>query len=202
MTSLTADIYRKRGERLSTYSFEYEGNKENFKQSIFQPQGDDEYAVYLADYLKTRHTVLTAPTKAVANCLYEATEVRDFPGQADIDSSLLYFCREIKKKHTVAISGECSDEIFGGYPWFYRPEMLYSDFFPWIHKPKLRPSLFKNCDLSKGYDYICGIYKDTLNACPVLKEDSNVMKNARRASYLSVNYFMTSLLQFMMVFCS
>lgn len=33
---------------------------------------------------------------------------------ADVDSSLLLFCEEIKKHVTVALSGECADEIFGG----------------------------------------------------------------------------------------
>ena len=93
--------------------------------------------------------------------------------------------------------GECSDEIFGGYPWFYRPEMLYSDFFPWIHQPRLRASLFKDsvssCD--EGFDYIREIYRKSLTECPILDSDTEEMKTSRIASYLSVNYFMTSLLQ-------
>ena len=142
VSAVAAKEYRERGERLSTYSFEYEGNKESFKASLFQPQGDDDYARYLAEFLDTDHTVLTAPTEEVAELLLPATLYRDFPGQADIDSSLLYFCRQIKRRHTVGLSGECADEIFGGYPWFYRAEMLNSGFFPWIHSPMLRPSLF------------------------------------------------------------
>ena len=182
---------------LDTYSFEYEGNKEAFKNSLFQPEKDDDFALYVADYLGTNHTVLTCPTDILANELISATVYRDLPGQADIDSSLLYFCREIKKNHTVGLSGECSDEIFGGYPWFYRPEMLYSDFFPWIHSPRLRPSLFKDSvsNSDEGYEYIRSIYKKSFEECPVLKDDTEEMKTARRASYLSVNYFMTSLLQ-------
>lgn len=197
ISAVAAEEYRKQQKALSSYSFEYEGNKDSFKSTLFQPQGDDEYAVYLADYLKTNHTVLTAPTKAVANCLFEATEVRDFPGQADIDSSLLYFCREVKKQHTVAISGECSDEIFGGYPWFYRPEMLFKDFFPWIHDPFVRANLFKE-DFAKqkdGYDYISSVYKETINSCPLADGEPEEMKTSRIATWLSVNYFMTSLLE-------
>ena len=197
ISAAASEQFLSEGKTLSSYSFEYEGNKKSFQSTLFQPQGDDEYAVYLADYLKTRHTVLTAPTKAVASFLYEATEVRDFPGQADIDSSLLYFCREVKKKHTVAISGECSDEIFGGYPWFYRPEMLYKDFFPWIHDPYARINLF-NPEIVKvddGYNYISSVYKDTINACPVIEGEAEEMRTARIATWLSVNYFMTSLLE-------
>ena len=43
------------------------------------------------------------------------------PGMADVDASLLLFCRQIKPHATVALSGECADEIFGGYPWYRDP---------------------------------------------------------------------------------
>ena len=197
VTAIAAEEYKKDGLTLDTYSFEYEGNKKYFEKSSFQPEGDDDYATFLADQLKTNHSILTVGTEDLANTLSTSTMYRDVPGQGDIDSSLYLFCKEIKRRNTVGLSGECSDEIFGGYPWFYRPNMLYSDFFPWIHKPRLRPSLFKD-DISNsdtGYDYIRQIYKDTISECPVLKSDSDEMKTARRASYLSVNYFMTSLLQ-------
>ena len=197
VTAIANEEYKKDKKVLSTYSFEYEGNKESFRNSLFQPEKDDDFAVYLADYLGTDHTVLTCPTSTLAQNLIPSTDFRDLPGQADIDSSLLYFCKEIKKRHTVGLSGECSDEIFGGYPWFYRPEMLYSDFFPWIHSPRLRPSLFKD-DISnskEGFDYVKGIYSDTLKGCPTLSYDSAEMKTSRLASHLSVNFFMTSLLQ-------
>ncbi len=197
VSSIGQEYCKENGNVLDTYSFEYEGNKEAFTNSLFQPEKDDDFALYVADYLGTNHTVLTCPTDVLADELITATGYRDLPGQADIDSSLLYFCREIKKKHTVGLSGECSDEIFGGYPWFYRPEMLYSDFFPWIHSPRLRPSLFRDSisNSDEGYEYVRSIYKKSFEECPVLDSDTEEMKTARRASYLSVNYFMTSLLQ-------
>lgn len=197
VSAVAADDYIRRGEVLSTYSFEYEGNRESFHASLFQPQSDDEYAIYMSKFLETDHHVLTAPTDAVAALLEESALARDFPGQADIDSSLLYFCRLIKRRHTVALSGECADEIFGGYPWFYRPEMLESDFFPFIHDPMLRPSLFENAVVKsgEGYAYMRDRFRESLNACPVLDEDTVNMRTSRRATWLSVNYFMTSLLE-------
>ncbi len=197
VSAVASEEYRKKGEVLDTYSFEYEGNKQAFEKSLFQPECDDDFALLGAKYLGTNHTVLTCPTSELSSLLESATLYRDFPGQADIDSSLLYFCKEIKKRHTVGLSGECSDEIFGGYPWFYRSEMLFSDFFPWVHSPKIRASLFKDESVSGqcGFDYIKGVYRDTLRACPVLKEDSDEMKTSRVASYLSVKFFMSSLLQ-------
>ena len=197
VSAVASEEYRKNGGVLDTYSFEYEGNKEAFSSSSFQPQCDDDFALLASRYIGTNHTVLTIPTSALANELENATLYRDLVGQADIDSSLLYFCREIKKRHTVGLSGECSDEIFGGYPWFYRPEMLYSGFFPWIHEPRMRASLFKDSTSKsdKGYDYVCEIYQNSLKECPVLESDNDSMRLSRIGSYLSVNYFMTSLLQ-------
>lgn len=196
ITAVAAKRYKELGRTLCTYSFEYEDNKKNFHSTLFQPQGDDEYAVFLARELNTDHTVLTVPNKTVAEYLPNAARFRDMPGQADIDSSLLYFCEQIKKEHTVAISGECSDEIFGGYPWFYRKEMLHSGFFPWIHSPFARIDLFddKLVNKNEGYEYISSIYRESISNCPVCEDDTESMRTSRIATCLSVDYFMTNLL--------
>ena len=97
----------------------------------------------------------------------------------------------------MAISGECADEIFGGYPWFYRPEMLAHPFFPWIHEPMLRASLFDDnlVHAGEGYDYIRTKYKESMDACPLLDTDTEPMRQSRLATWLSVKFFMTSLLE-------
>ncbi len=196
LTALAAGELSKKGKQLDTYSFEYEGNAENFQASLFQPQGDDQYARRLAADLSTDHTVLTAPTDAVADLLVEAAIYRDLPGQADIDSSLLYFCRQVKRRHTVAISGECSDEIFGGYPWFYRPEMLSRDFYPWLHAPMARVRLFREDVVrpAEGFAHLSEGYRRYLTGCPVLEGEDPADRTARLATCLSVDYFMQNLL--------
>ena len=67
--------------------------------------------------------------------------MRDLPGMADVDSSLLWFCEQIKQDFTVALSGECADEIFGGYPWFYREDLLQGNGFPWMRSQEERQQL-------------------------------------------------------------
>lgn len=197
ITAVAAEKYKREGKVLSTYSFEHEGNKEHFTQTLFQPQSDDDYAVYLAKYLGTNHTILTARIAEEVELLLDAVKYRDYPGMADIDSSLLYYCRQVKENHTVALSGECSDEVFGGYPWFYRPEMLSRGFFPWIHDPKARINLFKREMVlpEEGFEYTSEIYRRSIAACPLVPGESKTMKNSRIASWLSINYFMTSLLE-------
>lgn len=197
VTAIAAREFKERGETLSSYSFQYEGNRENFKASLFQPEGDDEFALYLAQKLGLNHTVLVADNLKIAECLFPAVRARDFPGQADIDSSLLYFCGEIKKKHTVVLSGECSDEIFGGYPWFYRPEMLERDFFPWIHDPFARVNLFDD-ELTRkkeGFFFVSDIYKKALGSCPLCEGENDEDIAARKATWLSMNHFGASLLE-------
>ena len=199
-SSIVSSVARsdgKFGHQLSTYSFEYEGNKEHFEATSFQPESDDAYASWLANYLKTDHTILTVSQQKIADLLTEAVKYRDYPGMADIDSSLLYYCREVKNRHTVALSGECADEIFGGYPWFYRPEMLHRDFFPWIHDPESRVFLF-NQDFAKpkeGFEFVKQMYLDSKNACPLVSTDTEEMRTSRIATWLSVNWFMVSLLE-------
>ena len=197
ISAVAARAYHREGRRLTTYSFEYEGNRENFHATMFQPNTDDDYAKWLAGQLGTDHHVLTAPTEEVARLLEDAVIARDMPGQADIDSSLLYFCREIKRLNTVALSGECADEIFGGYPWFYRPEMLENPFFPWIHNPMARISLFRRecVHPEEGYAAMSAAYRRSMEACPALNSDSPSMRQSRVATWLSVNYFMASLLE-------
>ena len=196
ITAISAEAYRERGEVLSTYSFEYEDN-EAYTPTLFQPNRDDDYASWLAAELGTHHEILTAPTAAVAALLPEAARMRDMPGQSDIDSSLLFFCGEIKKRHTVALSGECADEIFGGYPWFYRPEMLARDFFPWIHDEGVRPSLFlpEIARPAEGRERLREVYRHAVATAPLTGYESAEDRAARIATHLSINYFMTNLLQ-------
>ncbi len=197
VSAIASKTYRENGKILDTYSFEYEGNKENFKSTVFQPQGDDEFAKSTGKFLGTNHTVLTVSTKDITDALFSAVDARDFPGHADVDSSLICFGKKVKEKHTVAMSGECSDELCGGYPWFYREEMLKRDFFPWIHDPFIRVSLFKDEKVmpEDGYNYISDRYKEDRKNYSFLDTDSEAMRNSRTATNLSVRFFMSSLLE-------
>lgn len=197
ITSVAARKYAEEGKKLTTYSFEYEDNRKYFQSTLFQPQSDDEFAFALSQVLGTKHEILTIDIATLVGLLEDATYARDLPGMADIDSSLLYYCKQIKNKHTVVLSGECADEIFGGYPWFYRKEMLENGFFPWIHDAHERAGLFRfsASKLKEGYAYTKAIYLKSVAQCPVLESDSESMKQSRIATWLSVNYFMNSLLE-------
>ena len=195
VSAVAAEKYREEGRTLSTYSFEYEGNE--YAPTLFQPNPDDAYAVAMAKYIGSEHTVLVAGSDRVAEELLPAVISRDFPGQADIDSSLRYFCGCVKERHTVALSGECADEIFGGYPWFYRPEMLHRDFFPWVHDPWARIGFFdpEAVRAKEGYTYLSEIYRKSVSETPIDEAEPEEERTARIATKLSVDYFMANLLE-------
>ncbi|MGL4523495.1 MAG: asparagine synthase (glutamine-hydrolyzing), partial [Bacilli bacterium] len=144
ITAISAERYThdKLG-KLGTYSIDYANNDRYFKASEFQPNSDGFYIDLMRNSFETDHRWCVIENDELLGLLENAVLMRDMPGMADIDSSLLWFCQEIKKDYTVGLSGECADEIFGGYPWFYRAQDLSRDGFPWMRSLESRNSLLR-----------------------------------------------------------
>ncbi len=197
ITAFAAEAFRqeKRGP-LHTYSIDYVDNDKFFKANEFQPNADQPYIQKVSDYLGTVHHSMVIDTDQLVEHLKEAVIVRDLPGMADIDSSLLWFCREVKKEHTVALSGECADEIFGGYPWFHKSEAMYTSSFPWMQSTGERENLLTS-DWQKRLklqEYVSLRYEETLQEVPVLEGESKEDARRRELFYLNQLWFMTTLL--------
>ena len=144
----------------------------------------------------TIHHKVVIDTPELAKALEDAMIARDFPGMADVDSSMLLFCKNIRKDMTVAVSGECSDEIFAGYPWFFREDALNSNTFPWSIALNERQGLL-NSDIAKEVnlkEYIDFRYKESLDKVEILDCDSKETAEKRKISYLTLNWFMQTLL--------
>ena len=182
--------------KLSTYSVDYVDNDKNFIKSDFQPNSDGYYINLLNKKLHTKHKNIVIDTPELADYLYDAMVARDMPGMADIDSSLLIFCKNVKKDMTVALSGECADEIFGGYPWFFREDALNSGTFPWSialdeRQKLLNKNISEKINLS---EYVQNEYNKSLENVEILDTDSEETANKRKITYLTMNWFMQTLL--------
>ncbi len=196
ITAVASQYLKGQGKQLETYSFDYEGNDKYFKKSAFQPDPDSEWVPRVSDALGTKHTYLVCPTSRLVPMLDDALFAKDLPGMADCDSSLVYFCREVKKRHTVVLSGECSDEIFGGYPWFRDKEAFERESFPWCYDFTMRNNVLKD-SVKKSLDiegYSHDRYMESIAQTPVYIEDSPEEARRREISWLNLKWFMTNLL--------
>lgn len=193
----TASEYYKERKlgKINTYSVEYRDNEKFFKKSRFQPNADYEYISMMADNADTRHREVILDNKALVDALYDSVEARDLPGYVDVDSSLLLFCKEIKQNYTVALSGECADELFGGYPWYHDKSILFDDCFPWSKSQDVRRFILKDGILKNGEEYVRQRYLDTINLAPKLKSDSETDKRMREMFFLNFYWFMQCLLE-------
>lgn len=195
ITAIAAREFAERGEVLNTYSIDYRGNRENFRASAFQPDEDAPYVTEMAEFLHTAHHNVILDTPALTDALEDAVYARDLPGMADVDSSLYLFCREIKKDFSVALSGECADEIFGGYPWYHRPEVLHYDGFPWATSVPERGALMKNpMTGEEAENFVRTAYNKCLSEVSYLEGESSDDRRMREMFVLNLQYFMATLL--------
>ena len=196
ITALAARNYRDAGQVLSTYSFDFTGNETYFKPTAFQPDADRPWVDKMVAFCKTNHSYLECDNVSLADRLYDSVKAKDLPGMADVDSSLLHFCNLIKKNHVVGISGECADEIFGGYPWFHKQAAFDGHCFPWSPDLSIRKNLLlpEIADVLHMDDYVNQRYEESIAAVPVLAGESAQEKRRREISFLNINWFMTTLL--------
>lgn len=196
ISSVTARRFAEQGRRLHTFSVEYRDNAKYFKAGKFQPNSDDEYIQIMAKYLGTEHHRVIIDTPELVEALYTSTEARDLPGMADVDSSLLLFCKKVREFSTVALSGECADEIFGGYPWYRDKDIRMTDGFPWSQSTAYRAGLTRRefvPNEKAAQEYVYAKYLDTIDRAeseglPPLE------KRMREMMRLNMEWFMQTLL--------
>lgn len=194
ISKVASDYYKKNNNILNTYSVDYVDNDIFFKKSLFQPNKDSDYIDLISDYIGSYHHNVVLDNADVAAALGDAATARGVPAFADVDSSLLLFCREVKKDFTVCLSGECADEIFGGYPWYHRKEILFEDSFPWSRSTAARRSILRQGFLPNGEEYLQNAYNETVKKTSYLDSDSPLEKRMREMFVLNLNWFMQTLL--------
>lgn len=191
-----SDYYKRNGlGNINTYSVEYEDNRKFFTKNSFQPNADFDYISTMVKDTSSNHTEVVLDNHDVFDALYDSVCARDLPGYVDIDSSLLLFCRQIKENFTVALSGECADELFGGYPWYHNKNILFEECFPWSKSQDIRRSILKKGILKHGEEYVMSKYYDTIRKADKLPDDSPVDKRMREMFMLNFYWFMQCLLE-------
>ena len=198
ITKFMSEHFKENGYgKLDTYSVDYVDNDKNFVKSDFQPNSDNYYIDLMTNSTYTTHHTVLLDTPELANSLEDALIARDVPGMADVDSSLYLFCKNVKKEKTVSIMGECADEVFAGYPWFFREDALNSGTFPWSialneRQHLLHPSISEKINLKEYVDFR---YHQSLSDVEILDSDSYDTAEKRKISYLTMTWFMQTLIE-------
>ncbi len=196
ISSVTNSVYKENGKTLHTFSVDYEDNDRYFTQSKFQPDSDAAYIEVMKEYLDSRHHKLVINTDDLVRALFFAVDARDLPGMADVDSSMLLLCKFIRENVTVALSGECADEIFGGYPWYRDKTIRMTDGFPWAQSTAYRLSFIKDEFASQinADDFVYSRYEQTVKNTPKYNGINTEESRMAEMMKLNIDWFMQTLL--------
>lgn len=196
-SSIIVAIARKLNPSLKTYSINYKDNDKDFTPSSYQGTKDSDFVTLMNKALPTNHKVYTIDNTDLFTNLYNCVIAREMPGMADVDSSMYCFLDALGKDGVKNIfSGECSDEIFAGYPWYYNEELQNTAGFPWSRSENLRenlvkPGLLGNLGIT---NYIIESKRKTLESINHIGDDS-FENNFKELNYLTIKYFANALLE-------
>lgn len=186
----------KTGKVLKTFSVDYKDQEKNFIKNDFQPNTDNYYIEIMKDFLGVENYKIELDTPELVDFLEEAMIRRDYPGMADVDSSYLLLFDKLKFDANTVLSGECSDEIFGGYPWYFKDELMNSGTFPWSNALAERQNLLNNSLIEKidlkGYADFA--YNEELSKIEYTGMESLETKKHKSLMYLTMNWFMQTLI--------
>ena len=196
VSAICAKELKKQGKRLTTFSFDFVDNDKFFRANSFQPSQDRPYVDQMVKFLDSDHHYLECGNLTQADRLFDSVLAHDLPAMGDIDSSMLQFCSMVKEHNKVALTGECADEIFGGYPWFHKKECFEAHTFPWTmdlapRKALLADSFLEYLDMDR---YVLDTYERSVAETPVLEEDSPEEARRREIAWLNLRWFMQTLL--------
>ena len=194
ISAVCARKMREQGRVPVTFSVDYAKNREFFRPNRFQPNSDPEYARLMAETLGSSHHWTVLESSDLDKALKDAVSARDLPGMADVDSSLLLFCGDIRKQVPIALSGECADEIFGGYPWYRDPAMRNADGFPWTRNEKIRAQFLPPEVSVDPEEFVHSRYEQTLKESDILPENSPEDRRIKELVNLNFRWFMQTLL--------
>ena len=197
ITSIASQVYHnEKKESIDTFSIDYIGNDKYFQANEFQPNADAPWVERVSNYLGTRHSSCLLDTPELIEALFPAVIARDLPGMTDVDSSLFLFSRWIKKHATVGMSGECADEVFGGYPWFYKETDTNNSTFPWSQNISERFKLYSPelLDAIQPRRYVADRYEEAMSEVPHFEGDRDIDSKMRDMFYLNLTRWMPTLL--------
>ncbi|GAA4186487.1 asparagine synthase (glutamine-hydrolyzing) [Streptosporangium oxazolinicum] len=204
-TALAAAQLAEHGERVRSFAVDFVGQAENFVGDHLRGTPDAPYAREVAEHVGSRHQNIMLKHSELADPAMRRTVItaRDSPfSLGEMDASLYLLFKAIREHSTVALSGESSDEVFGGYSWFHQPETQAADTFPWtavfVTGARAQVSDRFNAELTAALDlpgYIRDQYAGAVAEVERADGETDHERRMRVISYLHLTRFVRMLLE-------
>ncbi|MCT9008482.1 asparagine synthase (glutamine-hydrolyzing) [Streptomyces sp. NPDC054766] len=174
---------------LETFCVQFESDPAHFVSTELRPDIDAPYAAAAAEFIGTRHTTLTAAVQDLLDVIPATRRARDLPGWGQFDASMYLIFDQIRRNCSVALTGEAADEVFGGYPYFFKQDVVGRDTFPWLGDgPRLSrflsPGLMAEIDPEEDER---ARYSELLGNVPRLAGESPEDARLREVFYLGLS---------------
>jgi asparagine synthase (glutamine-hydrolysing) len=129
-SSVVALAAQQRTEPVRTYCVRVDDGY--FVASDLRPDIDAPFAVKAAAFFGTQHREIAVTTRSLLDAASSARHARDLPGWGQFDASMHVLFGEMAREGDIALTGEAADEFLGGYPYFFRPDIIAGTGFPWL----------------------------------------------------------------------
>jgi asparagine synthase (glutamine-hydrolysing) len=187
---------------LRTYSVDFAGHVDRFRAGEMYGRPDAPYAAEMASWLGSDHTELVVDSADLLDDDTRSGVMRalDMPAPAgDMYTSLYLLSQRIRQDCTVTLTGDASDELFGGYLWFHDEWYRGSDTFPWLaasHKMEMLTGLLDRdlvaaLDLADSSRQHCS---DALAEVPELPGEAPLDRRIRQITYLNLTRYLRIIL--------
>jgi asparagine synthase (glutamine-hydrolysing) len=162
----------------------------------WRPSADDPYAKLVAEKLGLTHVVCTVDADSLVSGLDYGMRARDLPGWGDLDTSMYLLFERVRQDCTVALSGECADEVFGGYAWQLDDKYVQHPSFPWM-QGRAQPESLLLDEVRREIQperYEAERYRESLAEVPVLDGEGSARRREREVFYLGLTRWLGALL--------
>ncbi|MEV7883173.1 asparagine synthase (glutamine-hydrolyzing) [Streptomyces sp. NPDC002817] len=190
------------GDRLQTFSMEFAYHLENFRPDEVHDSPDAPYVAKMAAHLGSEHRELLVDRDHLADREAQAAVVRAHERPVaglDMYVSLYRLSQEVRRFCTVTLTGDGSDELFGGYMWFHDPFYVKSRTFPWLgasHQMEflsglLDRELFHELDFA---GYTRARYEEAVAEVPLSGDETAHERRMREITYLNMTRYLRVIL--------
>jgi asparagine synthase (glutamine-hydrolysing) len=186
------------GGPLKTFSMEFAYHLENFRPDEVHDSADAPYVHKMVAHLGSEHRELLIDRDHLADPQGQLEVVRamDRPAAGlDMYVSLYRLSQEVRKFSTVTLTGDGSDELFGGYVWFHDPFYVKAKTFPWLgasHQMEflsglLDRKLYAELDFP---GYVRERYREAIAEVPLTGDEGPQERRMREITYLNMTRYL------------